>query len=562
MSTQTAERPWLQAYPPGVPADIDASQYRSLVALLEEGFQKHSEKVAYSFLGKEFRFGYIDSVSQAFAAYLQGLGLAQGDRVAIMMPNVPQYPVAVAAILRAGYVVVNVNPLYTARELEHQLRDSGAKAIVILENFAATLEACIGNTPVEHVVLAAMGDRLGFLKGALVNYVVRNIKKMVPAFTLSQAVRFNEAIAMGARAPLKTPELGPDDVAVLQYTGGTTGVSKGAVLLHRNIIANLLQSEAWNAPAMAAIAADEQPTYVCALPLYHIFAFTVNMMLGMRSGAKNILIPNPRDLPAVLKELAKHRIHMFPAVSTLFNGLANHPDFGTVDWSHLKVSLGGGMAVQSAVAKLWLEKTGCPICEGYGLSETSPSASCNPVTSRSFSGTIGVPIPSTRFKLLDDEGREVPMGQPGEIAIQGPQVMAGYWQRPEETAKVMTADGYFRSGDIGIVDEHGFFKIVDRKKDMILVSGFNVYPNEIEDVVGKLEGVLEVACVGVPDEKQGEAVKLVIVKKDAALTEAQVRDYCRANLTGYKQPKVVEFRTELPKTPVGKILRRELRDKP
>jgi long-chain acyl-CoA synthetase len=562
MSTQTAERPWLQAYPPGVPADIDASQYRSLVALLEEGFQKHSEKVAYSFLGKEFRFGYIDSVSQAFAAYLQGLGLAQGDRVAIMMPNVPQYPVAVAAILRAGYVVVNVNPLYTARELEHQLKDSGAKAIVILENFAATLEACIGNTPIEHVVLAAMGDRLGFLKGALVNYVVRNIKKMVPAFTLSQAVRFNEAIAMGARAPLKIPELGPDDVAVLQYTGGTTGVSKGAVLLHRNIIANLLQSEAWNAPAMAAIAADEQPTYVCALPLYHIFAFTVNMMLGMRSGAKNILIPNPRDLPAVLKELAKHRIHMFPAVSTLFNGLANHPDFGTVDWSHLKVSLGGGMAVQSAVAKLWLEKTGCPICEGYGLSETSPSASCNPVTSRSFSGTIGVPIPSTRFKLLDDEGREVPMGQPGEIAIKGPQVMAGYWQRPEETAKVMTADGYFRSGDIGIVDEHGFFKIVDRKKDMILVSGFNVYPNEIEDVVGKLEGVLEVACVGVPDEKQGEAVKLVIVKKDATLTEAQVRDYCRANLTGYKQPKVVEFRTELPKTPVGKILRRELRDKP
>ncbi len=562
MSTQTAERPWLQAYPPGVPADIDASQYRSLVALLEEGFQKHSEKVAYSFLGKEFRFGYIDSVSQAFAAYLQGLGLAQGDRVAIMMPNVPQYPVAVAAILRAGYVVVNVNPLYTARELEHQLKDSGAKAIVILENFAATLEACIGNTPIEHVVLAAMGDRLGFLKGALVNYVVRNIKKMVPAFTLSQAVRFNEAIAMGARAPLKIPELGPDDVAVLQYTGGTTGVSKGAVLLHRNIIANLLQSEAWNAPAMAAIAADEQPTYVCALPLYHIFAFTVNMMLGMRSGAKNILIPNPRDLPAVLKELAKHRIHMFPAVSTLFNGLANHPDFGTVDWSHLKVSLGGGMAVQSAVAKLWLEKTGCPICEGYGLSETSPSASCNPVTSRSFSGTIGVPIPSTRFKLLDDEGHEVPMGQPGEIAIKGPQVMAGYWQRPEETAKVMTADGYFRSGDIGIVDEHGFFKIVDRKKDMILVSGFNVYPNEIEDVVGKLEGVLEVACVGVPDEKQGEAVKLVIVKKDATLTEAQVRDYCRANLTGYKQPKVVEFRTELPKTPVGKILRRELRDKP
>jgi long-chain acyl-CoA synthetase len=544
-----------------VPADIDASQYPSLVALLEESFQKHGDKVAYSFLGKEFSFGYVDSLSRAFAAYLQSLGLSKGDRVAIMMPNVPQYPVAVAAILRAGFVVVNVNPLYTARELEHQLKDSGSKAIIILENFAATLEACLASTPVQHVVLAAMGDRLGFLKGAIVNYVVRNIKKLVPAFSLPQAVRFNDAVAQGARAPMKTPELTPDDVAVLQYTGGTTGVSKGAVLLHRNIIANLLQSEAWNAPAMATIPAGEQTTYVCALPLYHIFAFTVNMMLGMRSGAKNILIPNPRDLPAVLKELAQHRIHMFPAVSTLFNGLANHPDFGKVDWSHLKVSLGGGMAVQSAVAQLWLEKTGCAICEGYGLSETSPSASCNPTTSRQFTGTIGVPIPSTWFKLLDDEGHEVAPGQTGEIAIKGPQVMAGYWQRPAETAQVMTADGYFRSGDIGIIDEQGFFKIVDRKKDMILVSGFNVYPNEIEDVVGKLAGVLEVACVGVPDDKQGEAVKLVIVKKDPALTEEQVREHCRANLTGYKQPKVVEFRTDLPKTPVGKILRRELRDK-
>ena len=561
MNAQTTERPWLQAYPAGVPADIDASQYPSLVALLEESFQKHGDKVAYSFLGKEFGFGYVDSVSRALAGYLQSLGLSQGDRVAIMMPNVPQYPVAVAAILRAGYVVVNVNPLYTARELEHQLKDSGSKAIIILENFAATLEACLANTPVQHVVLAAMGDRLSFVKGAIVNYVVRSVKKLVPAFSLPQAVRFNDAVAQGARAPLQTPDLTPDDVAVLQYTGGTTGVSKGAVLLHRNIIANLLQSEAWNAPAMAAIPEGEQPTYVCALPLYHIFAFTVNMMLGMRSGAKNILIPNPRDLPAVLKELANHRIHMFPAVSTLFNGLANHPDFNKVDWSHLKVSLGGGMAVQSAVAKLWLEKTGCPICEGYGLSETAPSASCNPVTSRAFTGTIGVPIPSTWFKLLDDAGHEVAPGQTGEIAIKGPQVMAGYWQRPDETARVMTADGYFRSGDIGIIDEQGFFKIVDRKKDMILVSGFNVYPNEIEDVVGMMPGVLEAACVGVPDDKKGEAIKLVIVKKDAALTEEQVREHCRANLTGYKQPKVVEFRTELPKTPVGKILRRELRDK-
>jgi len=560
MTASTADRPWLSAYPEGVPADIDPSQYRSLVALLDESFAKHASKAAYSFLGKDFLFSDIDRQSTALAGYLQSLGLARGDRVALMMPNVPQYPVAVAAVLRAGFVVVNVNPLYTARELEHQLKDSGAKAIVILENFGHTLQACLANTPVKHIVLAAMGDRLG-LKGLLVNYVVRNVKKMVPAFSLPTAVRFNDALSQGGSQPLTRPELSPDDVAVLQYTGGTTGVSKGAVLLHRNVIANLLQSEAWNTPALVGMPANEQITYVCALPLYHIFAFTVNMMLGMRSGAKNILIPNPRDLPAVLKELSKHRIHMFPAVSTLFNGLANHPDFGTVDWSHLRVSLGGGMAVQSAVAKLWLDKTGCAICEGYGLSETSPSASCNPTTSKSFTGTIGVPIPSTWFKLLDDDGHEVPAGTTGEIAIKGPQVMAGYWQRPDETARVMTADGYFRSGDIGILDAQGFFKIVDRKKDMILVSGFNVYPNEVEDVVGSMPGVLEAACVGVPDDKQGEAVKLVIVRKDPALSEQQVRDYCRANLTGYKQPKVVEFRGELPKTPVGKILRRELRDK-
>ena len=561
MNAAVIDRPWLKAYPAGVPTDIDTSQYPSLVALMEESFKKHGQRVAYSFMGKDISFGQTDSLSVAFAAYLQGLGLAKGDRVAIMMPNVPQYPVAVAAILRAGYVVVNVNPLYTPRELEHQLKDSGAKAIVIIENFANTLEQCIANTPVKHVVLCAMGDQLGMLKGALVNYVVRNVKKMVPAFNLPGAVRFNDALAQGTRATLKRPDIKPDDVAVLQYTGGTTGVSKGAVLLHRNVLANVLQSEAWNGPAMASLPAGEQPTYVCALPLYHIFAFTVNMMLGMRTGGKNILIPNPRDLPAVLKELAKHKVNSFPAVNTLFNGLANHPDFNTVDWSHLKISLGGGMAVQSAVAKLWLEKTGCPICEGYGLSETSPSASCNPTNSKAFTGTIGVPIPGTYFKLLDDDGNEVPPGQPGEIAIKGPQVMAGYWQRPDETAKVMTPDGYFKSGDIGVLDENGFFKIVDRKKDMILVSGFNVYPNEIEDVVAKLDGVMECACVGVADDKSGEAVKLVIVRKNPDLTEAQVREYCKANLTGYKQPKVVEFRTDLPKTPVGKILRRELRDK-
>ncbi len=557
----STSRPWLSAYPAGVAADIDKSQYSSLVGLMEESFKKHAGSTAYSFMGKEVTYAQTDSLSAAFAVYLQSLGLKQGDRVAIMMPNVPQYPIAVAAILRAGLVVVNVNPLYTPRELEHQLKDSGAKAIVIIENFASTLEQCIAATPVKHVVLCAMGDQLGLLKGALVNYVVRHVKKMVPGYTLPGAVRFNDAVAKGTRGTLSKPSIKATDVAVLQYTGGTTGVSKGAVLLHSNVIANVLQSEAWNAPVMARVPANEQPTSVCALPLYHIFAFTVGMMLSMRTGGKLILIPNPRDMPAVLKELSKHTIHSFPAVNTLFNGLANHPDFNTVDWSHLKVSVGGGMAVQSAVAKLWLEKTGCAICEGYGLSETSPSVSCNPVTITSFTGSIGVPLPGTWMKLLDDDGQDVPLGQPGEIAIKGPQVMAGYWQRPDETAKVMTPDGYFKSGDIGTMDERGYFKIVDRKKDMILVSGFNVYPNEIEDVVSGLAGVMECAAVGVADDKSGEAVKLVIVKKNESLTEADVRAYCKTNLTGYKQPKVVEFRTELPKTPVGKILRRELRDK-
>ena len=555
------ERIWLKHYPEGVPADIDASQYPSLVALMDESFKKFADRTAYSFMGKDVSYAETDAQSRAMAGYLQSLGLARGDRVAIMMPNVPQYPATVAGILRAGYVVVNVNPLYTARELEHQLKDSGAKAIVIIENFGATLQKCIANTAVKHVVLASMGDRLGLIKGAIVNYVVRKVKKLVPDFSLPGAVRYNDAIAKGQRAPFTAPPIGPEDVAVLQYTGGTTGVAKGAVLLHRNLIANVLQSEAWNDPVMKQIPAGEQPTGVCALPLYHIFAFTVNMMLSLRNGGKTILIPNPRDLPAVLKELSKHKFHSFPAVNTLFNGLANHPDFNTVDWSHLKVSVGGGMAVQRAVAKLWLEKTGCPICEGYGLSETSPSATCNPVTSKEFTGTIGLPIPSTYIAILDDDGREVPLGQPGEIAIKGPQVMAGYWQRPDETAKVMTEGGYFKSGDIGIMDERGYTKIVDRKKDMILVSGFNVYPNEIEDVVAGMPGVLEVAAVGVPDEKMGEAVKLVIVKKDPGLTEDAVRKFCHDNLTGYKRPRIIEFRGELPKTPVGKVLRRELRDK-
>ncbi|KJS73727.1 MAG: long-chain fatty acid--CoA ligase [Comamonadaceae bacterium BICA1-1] len=554
-----ADRPWLSAYPEGVPADIDHSQYRSLVALIDESLSKYAGRSAYHYMGHDMAYAEVDTQARALAAYWQSLGLVKGDRVAVMMPNVLQYPVAVAAILRAGLVVVNVNPLYTARELEHQLNDSGAKAIVIIENFASTLAACLSKTPVKHIVLASMGELLPWPKRWLVNYVVRNVKKLVPPFELPSAVRFADAVHKGQALSLQRVEIGPEDMAVLQYTGGTTGVSKGAVLLHRNVLANVLQSEAWDAPVMHRIPAGEQPTAVCALPLYHIFAFTVNMMLSLRSGGKNILIPNPRDLPAVFKALKGQTFHSFPAVNTLFNGLLHHPEFDSVNWRKLKVSIGGGMAVQAAVAKLWLERTGCPICEGYGLSETSPSASCNPVTVTAFSGSIGVPLPGTDMKCLDDEGHEVPLGQPGEIAIKGPQVMAGYWQRPDETAKVMSADGWFRSGDIGVMDERGYFRIVDRKKDMILVSGFNVYPNEVEEVVMGMGSVLECAVVGIPDEHSGEAVKLVIVKKDPALSEQEVRDYCRKSLTGYKIPKLIEFRSELPKTPVGKILRRQLR---
>jgi long-chain acyl-CoA synthetase len=556
----TAERVWLESYPEGVPTDIDASEYESLVGLMADSFAKYAQRTAYSFMGHDISYEETDVKSQSLAAYFQSLGLQKGDRVAILMPNVPQYPVAVAAILRAGLVVVNVNPLYTPRELEHQLTDSGAKAIVIIENFAITLQKCIKQTQVKHIVMCAMGDMLNWPKSAVVNFVVRNMKNLVPEFHLFGAVKFNQALRIGSEVRFRPPTVSAEDIALLQYTGGTTGISKGAVLLHRNVIANLLQSEAWNEPVMKRVPANEQATSVCALPLYHIFAFTVNMMLGMRTGGKNILIPNPRDLPAVLKELSKQTFHSFPAVNTLFNGLANHPDFDKVNWKNLKVSVGGGMAVTSAVAALWLQKTGCPICEGYGLSETSPSASCNPTTSTQFTGTIGVPLPSTFMKLLDDEGIEVTeLGQPGEIAIKGPQVMAGYWQRPDETARCMTPDGFFKSGDIGICDARGFFKIVDRKKDMILVSGFNVYPNDVEETVSLCPGVLECAAVGVPDEKTGEAVKLVIVKKDPALTELAVREHCRTNMTAYKQPKLIEFKTELPKTAVGKILRRELR---
>jgi long-chain acyl-CoA synthetase len=557
------ERFWLKSYPSAVPHDVDWTQYASLVHLIEEAFTKYRDRKAYVGFGKEITFGEVDEKSKALAAFLQSRGLQKGDRVAIMMPNVLQYPVAIAGVLRAGLVVVNVNPLYTPRELEHQLEDSGAKAIIILENFAHTLQQIVAHTQVKDVVLASMGDLLGFPKGGVVNFVVRHLKKMVPPFELANVTRFNDALAAGARQTLRPVQIGQEDPAFLQYTGGTTGVSKGATLVHRNVIANVLQSEAWMQPAVhdpRKPAPPEQLITVCALPLYHIFALTVCCLLGMRTGGMNILIVNPRDLPALIKEIRPYKINMFPAVNTLYNALAHNEEFAKLDFSGLRVSNGGGMAVQKAVADRWLQVTGCPICEGYGLSETSPSAVCNPTDTDEYSGTIGLPLPSTEIAILDDDGNLVPLGERGEIAIRGPQVMAGYWNRPEETAKVMTADGFFKSGDIGVMDERGYVKIVDRKKDMILVSGFNVYPNEVEEVVATHPGVLEVAAVGVPDEHSGEAVKIFVVRKDPGLTERDLLKFCAESLTGYKRPKHVEFRTELPKTNVGKILRRELRD--
>ncbi len=554
------EKIWLKHYPAGVPAEVRTDLYPSLLALLEAAFRKHAALPAIKFMGRSYSYADIDAQAHALAAYLQGLGLERGDRVAIMLPNVPQYPVAVAAILRAGGVVVNVNPLYTARELEHQLKDSGARVVVVLENFAATLQQVLDNVPTKQVILAAMGDMLGSVQRAIVNHALRKGKKRVPPFQLPDRVRFNEALAQGRGRSYSSPQLGPEDIALLQYTGGTTGVSKGAVLLHRNLVANVLQAEAWNRPALEKLPPGEQLTTVCALPLHHIFGFTANMMLGLHLGSCNVLIPNECDIGAVLKELSRHRFHSFPAVNTMFDALAQHPAFDTVDWSHLMLAVGGGMPVQPRTARLWLDKTGCPIVEGYGLSETSPSATCNPVDSTAYNGSIGLPLPNTELALLDDTGQEVPPGFAGEIAIRGPQVMAGYWQRPDETAKVMTRDGYLRSGDIGRVDEQGYFRIVDRKKDMILVSGFNVYPNEIEDLIGTLPGVLECAAFGVPDAKAGEAVKLVVVKQDPRLSEADIRHFCEANLSGYKRPRCIEFRDALPKSTMGKILRRELRD--
>jgi long-chain acyl-CoA synthetase len=556
------ERFWLKNYPKGVPADIDVNQYESLVQLLDEAFKKYGSLPAYSCMGATLTYKQLDENSAAIGAWLQSKGLGKGKRVAIMMPNILQYPVVLAGVLRAGCTVVNVNPLYTPRELEHQLKDSGADAIFILENFATTLQQVLAKVPTKLIVVCSMGDLLGFVKGLIVNFVVRNVKKMVPAYTLPNAIKFLDVLADGLKMKLKPVQVGHDDVAFLQYTGGTTGVSKGATLLHRNIIANMLQCEAWYQPALSKLKPGENPITITALPLYHIFALTVCAMMSMRIGGQCVLIPNPRDIPGFVKELQKYKFNVFPAVNTLFNGLLNNDEFRKLDFSRLILSAGGGMAVQEAVAKRWLAATGCPICEGFGLSETSPVATANRTDTDKFTGTIGLPVPNTEIAILDDDGKHLPIGSTGEIAIRGPQVMAGYWQRPDETAKTMTSDGFFRTGDIGVMDADGYTKIVDRKKDMILVSGFNVYPNEVEGVVADHPGVLECAAVGVPDENSGEAVKLFVVKKDPALTERDVMDYCKEHLTGYKKPKYIEFRPDLPKTNVGKILRRELRDTP
>ncbi|MBC3882531.1 long-chain fatty acid--CoA ligase [Undibacterium sp. LX40W] len=551
---------WLKSYPAGVPAEIDVTQYKSLVHLLEEAFKKFADRNAYVCMDKFMTYRELDAMSSKVAAWLQSRGLKPGARVAIMMPNVLQYPVALAAILRAGYVVVNVNPLYTPRELEHQLKDSGAEAIFILENFATTLEKVIAHTDVKHVVVASMGELLGGLKGMIVNLVVRHVKKLVPAFSLPGSFTFKQVLSQAGSMSFQPREMKLDDIAFLQYTGGTTGVSKGATLSHRNVVANVLQNHAWLKPTMDSHKDTEQLVFVCALPLYHIFALTVCAMVGTRIGGLNLLIPNPRDIPGFVKELSKYKVNVFPAVNTLYNAILNNPDFAKTDFSGYIVCTGGGMAVQKAVADKWKAVTGCAIAEGYGLSETSPVATANHADATEFTGMIGLPIPSTEIAILDDDGNPVPLGESGEIAIRGPQVMLGYWNRPDETAKVMTPDGFFKSGDVGVMDERGFTKIVDRKKDMILVSGFNVYPTEIEGVVAGHPGVLECACIGVPDEHSGEAVKLYVVRKDPSLTKEELMNFCKEEFTGYKKPKYIEFRTELPKTNVGKILRRVLRD--
>ncbi|MDW6025274.1 long-chain-fatty-acid--CoA ligase [Mesorhizobium sp. BAC0120] len=555
---ESTDKPWLKSYPEVVPAEIGPLAAASIGDFLVEACKRYAGRPAFTCMGKSLTFTELERLSSQLGGYLQSTGLREGARVALMMPNILQNPVSMMAVLRGGFTVVNVNPLYTPRELEHQLRDSGAEAIIILENFAKTLKAAISNTSVKHVIVASMGDLLG-LKGLVVNLVVRHVKKMVPEWSLPGHIKFNEALKIGARKTFRPARVDGDDIAFLQYTGGTTGVAKGAILLHRNVLANVAQNAAWVEDAYAVKPMPANLTYVCALPLYHIFALTVNALMGMQQGANNVMIPNPRDIPGFVKELGKRPFHIFVGLNTLFNALLNNEEFHKLDFKPLVLTLAGGMAVQRAVAKRWLELTGCPITEGYGLSETSPVATANRFSVSEFTGTIGLPLPSTEIAIRDDKGKDLPLGQVGEICIRGPQVMAGYWNRPDETVKVMTRDGFFATGDMGFMDERGFITIVDRKKDMILVSGFNVYPNELEDVVARHPGVLEVAAIGVPDERSGEVPKLFVVKKDPNLTVEDLVAYCRENLTGYKRPKYIEFRTELPKSNVGKILRRELK---
>ena len=552
-------KPWLKNYPKGVPDNVDFSAYTSLAALFDDSFHRFAQRNAYLYMGKALTFAQLDAQSRSFANYLQTLGLEPGARVAIMLPNVLQFPIAMIGALRAGCVVVNTNPLYTARELEHQLNDSGASVLVILENFAHVFQSLQGKTQVKHVVVTSLGEQIG-LKGKIVDFVVRNIKKLVPQWAIPDHVSFTQALSLGRLQQAKAVTLTHDSIAFLQYTGGTTGVSKGAVLLHRNILANLEQVDVWLAPALSRRPV-EQLVFLCALPLYHIFALTSCAMVGLREGGMNILVPNPKDIPGFIKLLTQHpEINIFPGVNTLFNALIHRPDFAKVKLPSLLVTIGGGMAVQKVVADRWQELTGTPIVEGYGLSETSPVACVNTTIIEHYTGTIGLPVPSTEVRILADDGSEVALGSPGEIAIRGPQVMAGYWNKPQDTAAVMTADGFFKSGDIGFMDQGGYVKIIDRKKDMIVISGFKVFPNELEEVIARLPGVLECAVIGVPDEHTGEAVKLFVVKKDASLTEEQILAYCKEQLTNYKRPKQIVFKTELPKSNVGKILRRELRD--
>ena len=551
------EKIWLKSYPPGVPAEIDVNEFRSLGDLFDRSVKRFADKTAYVCMGKAITYAELDAASARFGAFLQrDLGLPKGTRVALMMPNVLQYPIAMFGALRAGYTIVNVNPLYTARELEHQLKDSGAEAIVILENFAHTLEQVRAQVPIRHVIVTSLGELLGFPKGAIVNFVVRRVRKLVPPWTLDGHLSFGDALARGAAHALQPVEVGHEDAAFLQYTGGTTGVAKGAVLTHRNIIANLQQAHAWISPVVT----EGREIIITALPLYHIFSLTANCLTFIKIGATNVLIPNPRDIPGFIKELSKHRFTVITGVNTLFNALLNNPEFAKLDFSSLRVALGGGMAVQQAVAEKWKQITGVALVEAYGLTETSPAVTINPLDLQAFNHSIGLPVSSTEVSIRDDDGIEQPIGQRGELCVRGPQVTPGYWNRPEETRRVFTADGFLRTGDIAVIDENGFVTLVDRKKDMILVSGFNVYPNEVEDVVASHPGVLEVAAIGVPDERSGEAVKVFVVRKDPALTAEALIAHCRENLTGYKVPHRVEFRDELPKSNVGKILRRELRE--